>query len=164
MHSMLMLEQILEHAPRKIDHLRLNLKAFQGYSHVCYISYMTSYGYCVGWSWICLLILCCYICSAIFGSWLPWRSKICEKLLSVSLPSCHSGHPDLAKYHTVWATFSRYIFSIKCLLSGLYNSASTYVRHHGCFLANCKSPQQLGSRKSGFLLTECTSFSKPTIF
>ena len=132
-------------------------------SHACYISYMTSYGYCVGGSRIYMLILCCYICSAIFESWLPQRSKSWAKLMSISLPSSHSSHPDLAKYHTVWATFSRYIFSIRYLLSGLCNWASTFVRHHSRFLGNYKSPQQLGCRRSGFLLIECTSFLKPTI-
>ena len=34
-------------------------------------------------------------------------AKNWAKLLIISLPSSYRGHPGLAKYHTVWATFSR---------------------------------------------------------
>ena len=42
----------------KTDHLRLNLRAFQGYSHACYISYMTI--------WMLLLYSCCVGGSGIY--------------------------------------------------------------------------------------------------
>ena len=101
-----------------------------------------SYSYCVGGSGMCMLILCCCICS-VFGSSFPQRSKGRAKFLSISLPSSRRGHPGLAKYRTAWATFSRYflldVFSLACAIW----IASAYVRHHGHFLANYKSPQQL---------------------
>ena len=47
----------------KTDPLRLNLRAFKCHSHACYISYMTLWLYCVDGSVMCMLILCCCICS-----------------------------------------------------------------------------------------------------
>ena len=48
------------------------------------------------------------------------KKKSWEKLLSISLPSSFRGHPGLAKYHTAWATFSRYFlldaFSLACAI------------------------------------------------
>ena len=42
------------------------------------------------------------------------------KLLFISLPSPFRGHPGLAKYPTVWVTFSRYFlldaFSLACAI------------------------------------------------
>ena len=42
------------------------------------------------------------------------------KFLSILLPSSHRGHPGLAKYRTVWATFSTYFlldaFSLACAI------------------------------------------------
>ena len=80
-----------------------------------------SYGYCVGGSGISMLILCCCICS-IFGSWFPQRSESCTKLLSISLLSFHRGHADLAKYHIIWATFSR------CLLLDAFSLACSAIQ------------------------------------
>ena len=95
-----------------------------------------------------MLILCCCICS-IFGSWFPWRSKTWAKVLSISLPSSFSGHPGLVKYHTVQATFSRYFlldqFSLACAIRRV---AKCFVRHHGHFLAQYKSSQQLDCREN----------------
>ena len=45
--------------------------------------------------------------------------KSWAKLLSVSLPSSFRDHPGLAKYHAVWATFSRFLldtFSLACAI------------------------------------------------
>ena len=107
-----------------------------------------------------MLILCCCICS-IFGSWFTQRSKSWEKLLSISIPYSFRGHPGLAKYRTVWTTFSRYFlwclsmmpmmpycsssdaFSLTCTIW----IVSAYVRYHGHFLANYK-PQQLDCREN----------------
>ena len=47
------------------------------------------------------------------------KKKDWAKLLSISLSSFR-GHPGVVKYHTVWATFSRYFlldaFSLACAI------------------------------------------------
>ena len=166
--SMLMLGDLgASYSPRKIwktDPLRLNLRAFQGSSHACmhacYVRYMiNSYSYCVDRSGICMLNLRCCICS-IFGSKFPQRSKNWAKLLSMSLPSSFRGHPGLAKYHTVWATFSWYFlldpFSLACAIRRL----SAYIRCHGCFQVYYKSPQQLDCRENWIYAYRIHQFSQ----
>ena len=115
----------------------------------------------IGGSRMCMLILCCCICS-IFGSWLP-QSNSWEKLLLVSLPSSRRGYPDLAKYRTVWVTFCSYYLLDAFLLACAFRIASAYirlsVRHHDRFLANYVNHlNSLIVERSGFILTECTSF------
>ena len=98
---------------------------FVTWTIVCY-----NYSYCVSESEICILILCCCICS-IFGSWSPRSNESWAKLLSISLSSSFRGHPGLAKYCTVWATFSRYFlldaFSLACAIW----TVNAYVKHLG---------------------------------
>ena len=78
------------------------------------------------------------------------------KLLSISLPSPFRGHPDLAKYHTVWTTFSKYflldVFSLACAI----RIVSTYIRRNGCFLENHLN--SLIVESTGLMFTESTSF------
>ena len=118
-----------------------------------------SYSYCVGGSGICMLILCCCICS-IFGSWFPEEEKL-DKIaikLSISLPSSFRGHPGLAKYCTVWATFSRYFlldaFSMACAiwLVSAYTSASRPLLG--------KSPQQFDCKENWIYAYRTHQFSQ----
>ena len=70
-------------------------------------------------------------------------------MLSISnhLLACR-GHPGIAKYCTVWATFGRYYlldaFSLTCTIQ----MVSVYIRHHSSLLANYKLSQQLDYREN----------------
>ena len=66
----------------------------------------------------------------------PQRSKNWAKLLSISLPSSRRGHPGLAKYHTIWATFSRYFLLDSFSLAYVIWIVNAYIRHYGRFLTN----------------------------
>ena len=106
-----------------------------------------SYSYCVDGSGICSLILCCmlYLHAVSLDHYMISTKNYWAKLLSISLPSSCRGHPSLAKYCTVWATFSRHFlldaFSLACAIWIV--QLVTYVTRHGHFLAHNKSPQQL---------------------
>ena len=59
--------------------------------------------------------------------------KSWSQLLSISLPSSFMGHPGLAKYCTVWVTFSRYfLLDSFSLASAIWIVSSAYVRYHAC--------------------------------
>ena len=92
-----------------------------------------------------MVILCCCICS-IFVSWFPTtKKKNQEKFLLISLPSYFRGHSGLAKYRTVWATFSRYFqlhsFSLACAI----RIVNAYV---SITAASWQPPQQLDCREN----------------
>ena len=104
-----------------------------------------------------MLISCC-ICS-IFGSWFSWRSKNWVKLLSISLPSSHRGYPGTAKYHTVWATFSRHYvldaFSLACTIRIVCKCLRQVSAASWKFINHLNS---LTVQRTEFILTECTIF------
>ena len=85
-----------------------------------------------------------------------------EKLLLISLPSSFRGHPGIAKYQTVGATFSRYFlldtFSLACAIQII---AKCLRQRHGRNLAN--HLHNLIVERTGFMLTEFTSFPRMTI-
>ena len=74
------------------------------------------------------------------------KKKSWAKLLLLSLLSSFRGHPGLAKYCTVWATFSRYFlldaFSLACAiwLVSAYTSVSRPLLG--------KSPQQFDCKEN----------------
>ena len=77
--------------------------------------------------------------------------------------SCR-GHPALAKYHTVWRTFSRYYllnaFSLTCTIQ----IVSAFAKNYGSFLVNyVYSPQQLDCGENWTYAYRCTGFPRTTI-
>ena len=76
------------------------------------------------------------------------KKKSWAKSLSILLPFSFRGHPGLAKYHTVWATFSKYFlldpFSLACAIQ----IVSAYVHQHHSRFSLGKSPQQLHCREN----------------
>ena len=102
---------------------------------------------------------------SIFGSLYDFHKELLKdwtKLLSISLQSSYRGHPGLAKYCTVWETFSRQFlldaFSLACVIWIV--QFVTYVRCHGHFLAKNKSPQQLDCGKNWVYTYRMHQFSQ----
>ena len=136
----------------KTDPLRCNLRAFQGHSHACYNSY------CVCGSGICMridlmLLYLLYVSLDHDYHEEEKLGKIAVNLITIFF----RGHPGLAEYRTVWATFSRYFlldaFSLVCAIQ--------IVSAHQChsrFLANHLN--SLIVERTGFMLTESTSFPR----
>ena len=90
------------------------------------------------------------------------KTKSWAKLLSFSLPSSFRGHPGLAKYHTVWATFSRYFLLDAFLLAcAIQIVIKCLHQRHNRFLANYLNSLIVG--RTGFMLTESTIFSRTNI-
>ena len=80
-------------------------------------------------------------------------------MLSISLsPSCR-GHPGLAKYRTVWATFSRCFLLVAFSLACAIQIVGAYVRHHSYFLAYYKSPLKLNCRENWICAYRMHQFS-----
>ena len=92
------------------------------------------------------------------------KKKELTKLLSISLPSSFSGYLGVTKYHTVWATFSRYFlldaFSLGCAIRIRY-IAKCLLQCHSRFLEN--HLYSFIVKITRFMLTEFTSFSRATM-
>ena len=84
--------------------------------------------------------------------------------MSISLPSSFRVIlVYIAKFCKVWVTFSRYFLLDAVALACAIQIVGAYVRRHGHFLANCKSPQQLDCRKNWIYAYRIQQFSQMTI-
>ena len=90
---------------------------------------------------------------------LSTKKKSWVKLLSISLPFSFRCHPGLAKYRTVWATFSKYFlldaFSLACAIW----IVKCLHQCHGHFSLG-KSPQQIDCREKWIYVYRIHQFSQ----
>ena len=116
-----------------------------------------SYSYCVGGSGICMLILCNVSVLSLdhdFHEEVKAGQNCCQSHYHLFWD-----HYGLAKYCTVWGTFSRHFllnaFSLACAIW----IVNVYIKRHSHFLANLISPQQPDCRENWIYAYRIYQFS-----